>query len=1070
MESQIQKINALKEIDFHSEDDVIVKYVIPFFRHFGYTSDMFNTKVPIQEYRANKQGRKPEADCVFYSMKEHNDKTSLIVVETKRDEGQSPNVQAKYYSDNLYVPIFLTWQKYNFEIFQCKKFESPISLGKFELGNISNEDFTKLVEILSPQKIVNYCEKNEIKTIDFEDERKKIENKYLNNVYNHLKDSHFLDLSRSLNIVDGFVQLYLSDYSQSNSDYEEIEKIINSGVHAKYIQESLKKSTVFYTLDNLIQQIETIAILGDPGSGKTTLLKHICIENCLAQSNLLPVFLSIRDIFASNSKITDAIENEIRCKGVTDNPELLSEFSIKYGRLLLCLDGFDEIDIQDPLAARNSLKDISSQLMEIHYRNPKNIIIISARTESWKECRKEIHPIFKEYEIFPFSKNNIRVFVTKWFEGAGTDLRDDLLDEFRHLGWPEFASNPLLLALTCYVFERKRKLSHRMHNLYDKCIDLLLEEWATSRRISKRVIVKELNSDTKKDILTEIALAFHSRGKATFTRNELILELEAQLEKFGISSKKAGDVFEEFVSQHGLLKSWSFDGYYAFPHLVFQEFLTAKALREKPDGFKDLIRHKDEPFWSNTLKIYSSMGDLAPFLAELLQHEDNLLHTNLYLAASCLSEGTKLSDIKLRDTLILQLLELARGENIFFSEKAIDLLVKIGDDRSNLNLIESYTNNEGHFNPKKYAFKYMLKLEGAKRYLDLLDFVLNDNVVRGYEIEALNWLGHKQLLQGLQYIIDYHGDNLSSKIISRKNESIRLLVTVGQEEALPILIAIIKNRELYDRRIFYNLISSLTNIRNPKIQKILEQIIQSDWFSIDEKIAATRFYGIKSPQNKNFLLSISLDNSVEEGTRQIALLSFRILSNFELSENDLDSFQKIINNTTLKDWRAQTITAKLIREIGGEKARSIIENAIDLWQNFEHPHKEMIVNSLKLELLRFNEEQNIETILELFEKNTKLPLEWDLPKLVYIYYIKKPKESLEYFTRLLDSNRTSTIDYFKIQGAIVENMNRIHLNLELLSLIISYSKKMQKDKWIWKKLFDIWNRQELDPEIRKLFY
>jgi len=225
MQSLVQKINALKECGFRSEDDIIIKFVIPFFSHFGYTNDMFDTKVPINEYRANKRGRKPEADCVFYSMKEHNHKTSLIVVETKRNEGQTPHEQAKYYSDNLYVPIFLTWQKYSFEIFQCKKFEFPISLGKYKIGSLTTNDFTYLCEILSPNNLIDYCEKNEIKSIDLEENRKKIEKTYLNNVYTNLRDSHFLDLPRSLNIVDGFVQLYLSEYSQSNLDFEEIEKI-----------------------------------------------------------------------------------------------------------------------------------------------------------------------------------------------------------------------------------------------------------------------------------------------------------------------------------------------------------------------------------------------------------------------------------------------------------------------------------------------------------------------------------------------------------------------------------------------------------------------------------------------------------------------------------------------------------------------------------------------------------------------------------------------------------------------------------------------------------------------------
>ncbi len=232
----LQKINNLKNISFNSEDDLIIKHVLPFFEIFGYSSQMFTTKFPINGYRTNKKGRKPEADCVFFSSKDHNFKTTLIVVETKRDENHSPIEQAKYYSDNLFTPFFITWEKLQFEIYQCKRFESPISLGRYEIGSISSENFYRLIEILSPKKIIEYCNKNEIKSIDCEEERKRIESVYLNNLLPFLRDSFFLDLSRPLNVVDGFVQLYLSEYKLPDTENEDIEEKIESGIHAKYIE------------------------------------------------------------------------------------------------------------------------------------------------------------------------------------------------------------------------------------------------------------------------------------------------------------------------------------------------------------------------------------------------------------------------------------------------------------------------------------------------------------------------------------------------------------------------------------------------------------------------------------------------------------------------------------------------------------------------------------------------------------------------------------------------------------------------------------------------------------------
>jgi hypothetical protein len=1075
MKDQIRKINELKKCSFNSEDDVLIKYVIPFFSFFGYDAHMYKTKYPIQEYRVNRRGRKPEADCVFFSGHDHNFNSSLIVVETKRDEISNPIEQAKYYSDNLYTPFYITWEKFQFEIFQCKRFEPAISLGKFTLGEITAENFNKLLEILPPKKIVTYCEINEIKTIDLDKNRKEIESKYLNNLCSSLSNSFFLDLIRPLNVIDGFVQLYLSEYSVSCIDSEEIDKRVESGIHAKQIDGLSKKVKTVTDLETAINGNNKIAIIGDPGAGKTTLLKHICVENSFSDSSLFPVFIAIRDIFTLKEKISEAINEEIRKKGSTDNPKFISETVIKEGRLLLCVDGFDEIDIKDPIEARKILKEISNQLMEIHFQNPKNAIIISARTESWRICRKEISPIFKEFELLPFTPNNIRVFVTKWFENSDTALRNDLLDEFRYLGWPEFASNPLLLALTCYLFEKKGRLSNRMYKLYDKCIDLLLEEWASSRRISKREIVKELNSDIKKDILAEIALAFHYKGKATFSRIELIKELEEQLGKFGISSNQAGDVFEEFTSQHGLIKSWSFDDYYAFPHLVFQEYLSAKALRDKNEGYKDLIKRRNDPFWNNTLKIYSSMGDLSSFIGELLNENDNILHSNLFLAANCLSEGTKLSDKKLRNMIIEPLLDLAKSENKYFSESAITALVKIGDDSSDEILRKMYTNEKGNFIPDSFVLKYYFKIEGVSKTSDFIDFLFKNPKSSYYGIDALNWLPHSRVIHLLQYIIEYEDYNFEDQaqienLKYLKRQSTRLFAKIGQDESLPLLLKMLNNRNNFSLNTYRNLIISISSVRNPKIPIILKKIADNINFSIDERITAISSLNTINDYKK-FLLTILEKREIYDISRQIVLNIVREnSSNLDLDENNLDLFKNILCNTKYEDWRSPSIASDIIRIIGGLKAHTILEEANEIWQKTDHPKKLLIINSINVNLLWTENKVNLKKILEIYLKRDKVPIEWDLPTYVYQYYLSNPHEAKKFFIDVLATGPKDIIVGPYLGWAIIANFNKIQLDDDLLKTLIATALKIPEDKFTWKILSNVWHRQDLNPEMKKLFF
>lgn len=99
--SELRRIAEISQTVFGSEDDLIHKIILPFFQVIGYGPDSFELKFPVKGYRPNRPGRKPEADCVFFSSPEHDENSSLLVAEIKRDDPEFPEQQARFYSTNL---------------------------------------------------------------------------------------------------------------------------------------------------------------------------------------------------------------------------------------------------------------------------------------------------------------------------------------------------------------------------------------------------------------------------------------------------------------------------------------------------------------------------------------------------------------------------------------------------------------------------------------------------------------------------------------------------------------------------------------------------------------------------------------------------------------------------------------------------------------------------------------------------------------------------------------------------------------------------------------------------------
>jgi hypothetical protein len=499
-----------------SEDDLIHKVVLPFFEMIGYGSGSFELKFPVQGYRPNRPGRKPEADCAFFSGTIHDHNSSLLVAEIKRDEPGFPEQQARFYATNLFVPFYVAWIDFAFEVWQVQNYRPPALLGRYQLGDIDRTTLSELQELLSPDRIVEFCENNHVKQFDFDDRRKTIEAHYLERLATDLRTFKVLDLPGIRDLDSHYVELRLReiDVVPLRAVGDQIER----GAHPEIIESAAGSGRTF-SVSDLLGKTSAIAIIGDPGAGKTTLLRRLCLDNAHADSHLLPIFISIRELVSTGATLVEAALRQVRRYGNTDNPEFLFDAAVARGRLLLCVDGIDELDMEEPRNARAAVIRFNTELSDILGRHVGNTIVVTARRESWSICRPLLHQSLREFAVAPFARSAVRKFVSQWFRESPED-GERIIDALRARGWPSFATNPLLLTLTCACVPLQGELPERASELYARFLSFMLERWDVSRRISDRPpvpaldpeITSKLSRRTRVDLPQSTSRGVHADG------------------------------------------------------------------------------------------------------------------------------------------------------------------------------------------------------------------------------------------------------------------------------------------------------------------------------------------------------------------------------------------------------------------------------------------------------------------------------------------------------------------------------------------------------------------------------
>lgn len=391
-----------------------------------------------------------------------------------------------------------------------------------------------------------------------------------------------------------------------------------------------------------------LRVLGKPGTGKTTFLQHLAIR-CNQSSfaaNRVPTFVSLRD-FADESRAAGEVNllsyifEDFRTSGISDLSVL--ETLLQEGRVLLLLDGLDEVLAQDCRAVVNEIRRLSEKYQ-------KNLFVVTCRTAAKTLNLRR----FTDVEMAPFGQDQIVEFAQKWFTALKKNTfqtgQEQAVQFVQQLGLSENAPfrrlsiTPLFLHLACWVFHHQGKFPSKRAEFYKQCLELLLSKWDETKGIERDEMYHGFLLPQKLKLLSQVATITFEQGNYFFERQAIeqhIGDYIRSLPNAAIEPEElqldSEEILKAIELQHGLLAE-RVQGIFSFGDQIFQEYFTARKivasynLQATDHALEQLVSHVTEPRWREIFLLTVAMLRSADSLVQLMKQEiDAIVAEDPYL-------------------------------------------------------------------------------------------------------------------------------------------------------------------------------------------------------------------------------------------------------------------------------------------------------------------------------------------------------------------------------------------------------------------------------------------------------
>jgi hypothetical protein len=320
--------------------------------------------------------------------------------------------------------------------------------------------------------------------------------------------------------------------------------------------------------------------------------KHSCI----------PVFIELKRFTSSEINIEKFIIEEFRICNFPD-PEKFTAKALEQGKLLILLDGLDEVPSQN-------LNETINQIQNFVDKYDQNRFIASCRTAAYRGNFRR----FSDVAMADFDDEQIQQFINNWFQKeedkqAKTDDKCwELLQKPENQAAKELAHTPLLLTFLCLVYDRSQNFPNNRSVLYKNALRILLEEWAAEKRILRDEIYQGLHTELEEVLLSKIAYTGFASNRLFFSQSEIVDQIKTFLAgNLNAPQHLNGEaVLNAIAIQQGILVERARD-VFSFSHLTLQEYLTAQYIYDNRLVEKLVTEHLPDQRWKEVFLLVAGV-------------------------------------------------------------------------------------------------------------------------------------------------------------------------------------------------------------------------------------------------------------------------------------------------------------------------------------------------------------------------------------------------------------------------------------------------------------------------------
>jgi len=311
-----------------------------------------------------------------------------------------------------------------------------------------------------------------------------------------------------------------------------------------------------------------LVVRGTVGQGKSTFLRYLAARE-LELGRRIPIFVELRRL-ARTQTVTDGVIEEMKNLGLEGADADIFDYLAKASRLVLLLDGFDEVDEEQASAIVQELENLAIRIPDLR-------MIVTSRPEN----AIERSPHFRVFDLAPLGPTEYPKLIARITndQALAEQIVDGVNRARESIG--RLLTTPLMVSLLVVHFRVGQGIPENRVSFYEPLFMLLLQRHDSAKAGYRRRRQSNLSDSQLLTFFNCLCFITRRDGVSALRESALNGAAASALKWLKIDEPPDGPIDD--VRRITCLLLADGRDEYRFLHKSVQEFHAASFVRDQPD-------------------------------------------------------------------------------------------------------------------------------------------------------------------------------------------------------------------------------------------------------------------------------------------------------------------------------------------------------------------------------------------------------------------------------------------------------------------------------------------------------